>query len=149
VHLKGSFETPVPRKVVWDFLMNPQDIAPCFPDLQSLEVPGPDSFKVKVKVGLGVVRGTMEFDFRIAEKIQPSSAKLVGSGRGVGSNVEIQTGFQLDEMGSGTKVGWVADVTIGGIMAGLGGKLLDSISRKMVTDVIANLQDRLKAKGSA
>ena len=146
MHLEGSFETPAPRNVAWEFLLNPNDIAPCFPDLQSLEVTSPDSFKAKVKVGISVVKGTMDFDFRIAEKNPPRSAKLVGTGRGVGSNIEMQTTFTLDEIGSGTKIGWIADVNVGGIMAGLGTKLLDSTSSKMVEQVLGNIQSKLKAK---
>lgn len=145
MHLEGSFDTPASRKAVWDFLLNPQDIAPCIPDVQSLDVTSPDSFKAKVKVGLSLVKGTMDFDFRIADKVPPSSAKLIGSGRGVGSTVEIQTAFTLDELGSGTKVGWAADVNVGGIMAGLGSKLLDSTSANMVQQVIENLTNKLKA----
>ena len=126
--------------------MSPNDIAPCFPDLQSLEIISPDSFKAKVKVGISVVKGTMDFDFRITEKNSPRSAKLVGSGRGVGSNIDLQTTFTLEEVGSGTKVGWVADVNVGGIMAGLGTKLLDSTSSKMVKQVLENIQTKLKTK---
>jgi carbon monoxide dehydrogenase subunit G len=88
----------------------------------------------------------MDFDFQIADRIPPSSAKLIGKGRGVGSTVDLQTSFTLQESGSGTKVGWVADVNIGGIMAGLGTKLLDSTSRKMVEQVLGHIQDKLKAK---
>ena len=146
MHVEGSFETPGPRKDVWDFLLNPQDIAPCFPDLQSLDVTSPDSFRAKVKVGISVVKGTMDFEFRIADKVPPSSAKLIGTGRGVGSTIEIQTRFTLGEMGSGTEVGWVADVNVGGIMGGLGTKLLDSTSSKMVEQVIENLKNKLKEK---
>ena len=146
MHLEGSFETSAPRKVVWDFLLNPNDIAHCFPDLQSLEVLGLDSFKARVRVGISVVKGSMDFDFQVADKVPPSSAKLIGKGRGVGSTVDMQTSFTLDEIGSGTKVGWVAEVTVGGIMAGLGGKLLDSTSAKMVEQVLENLKNHLKSK---
>jgi carbon monoxide dehydrogenase subunit G len=58
----------------------------------------------------------------------------------------LQTDFTLDEVESGTKVGWVAEVTVGGIMAGLGGKLLDSTSTKMVEQVLENLKNHLKSK---
>lgn len=146
MHLEGSFETPAPRGLVWEFLLNPNEIAPCFPDLQSLQVLSPDSFKAKVKVGISLVKGTMDFDFHMADEVPPSSAKLIGNGHGVGSTIDLQTAFTLQEAGSGTKVGWVADVNVGGIMAGLGTKLLDSTSSKMVTQVLENLQNRLKAK---
>ncbi len=149
MHLEGSFETPASRQVAYDFLLNANDIAPCLPDLQSVEVLGPDSFRAKVKVGIGLVRGNMEFEFRVVDKVPPSSAKLVGNGRGVGSSVEIQTGFKLDESGSGCKVGWIADVTMGGIIAGLGSRMLDSTSSKMVEQVVENFKSKLSEKARA
>lgn len=146
MRLEGSFESPSPRQVVWDFLLNPREIGPCFPDLQSLDVTSQDSFSAKVRVGLSVVKGAMHMEFRITDKIPPKSAKLIGTGRGVGSTVQIETSFTLDEIGSGTKVGWMADVNVGGVMAGLGSKLLDSTSSKMVEQVIENLKSKLKEK---
>ena len=141
--MEGSFESRAPRSVVWSFLLNPQDIAPFFPDLQSLDVLSPDSFKAKVKVGVSVVRGTMDFEFKVADKVPRSSAKLIGTGRGVGSTVDIQTKFDLEDAGAGTKVSWAADVNVGGIMAGLGSKLLNSTSGKMVEQVIEKLKNKL------
>ena len=149
MHFEGSFETPAPRKTVYDFLLSPKDIAPCFPDMQSMEILSPDGFRAKVKVGISLVKGAMEFEFRTADKVPPSSAKLIGTGRGVGSTIDMQTGFTLEEAGAGTKVGWVADVNVGGIMAGLGTKLLDSTSSKMVGQVIENLKIRLKERAGA
>jgi len=148
LHLQGSFESRAPRSVVWGFLLNPQDIAPCFPDLQSLDVLSPDSFKAKVKVGVSVVRGSMDFEFKVTDKVPTSSAKLMGTGRGVGSTVDIQTKFNIEDAGAGTKVSWAADVNVGGIMAGLGSKLLDSTSSKMVEQVIENLKSKLNEKAS-
>jgi carbon monoxide dehydrogenase subunit G len=132
--------------MVWEFLLNPNEIGPCFPDIQSMEVLGPDSFKARVKVGLSVVRGTMDFEFHTAEKTPPGSAKLIGKGKGVGSTVDIQTGFTLEEADSGTKVDWAADVAVGGIMAGLGSRLLDTTSAKMVEQVVENLKKHLNEK---
>lgn len=148
MHLEGAFDTPIPMQTVWEFLLNPNEIGPCFPDMQSMEVLGPDSFKAKVRIGISVVRGTMDFEFHATEKTPPSSAKLIGKGRGVGSTVDIQTCFTLKEAGSGTNVGWVADATVGGIMAGLGSRLLDSTSAKMVEQVAENMKNRLGAKAS-
>ncbi len=148
MHLEGSFETPVARNIVWEFLLNPKEIAQCFPDLQSLEINSPESFKMKVKVGLSVVKGIMDFDLHVQDKVPQSSAKLVGTGKGVGSSIDIQTTFALQDSGSGTKVDWVADAKIGGIMGGLGSKLLDSTSSKMVGQVLENIQTRLKAKAT-
>jgi len=67
MHLEGSFGTLAPRKVAYDFLLSPNDVAPCLPDLQSVEVLSPDSFRAKVKVGIGLVKGNMDFEFRVVE----------------------------------------------------------------------------------
>ena len=149
LHLEGSFDTPAARTVVWEFLLNPNEIAPCFPDLQSLQVISSDRFRAKVQVGLSVVRGTMDFEFHTTETKPPSYAKLIGNGKGVGSTVEIQTSFSLTDSGSGTKLAWTADVSIGGVMGGLGSRLLDSTSNKMVTQVIENIKTKLNQKAAA
>ena len=146
MRLEGSFDTQAARATVWEFLLNPNEIAPCFPDLQSLEVLSSDRFRAKVKVGLSLVRGIMDFEFHTTEANPTAYAKLVGNGKGVGSTVEIQTSFSLNDSVSGTKVGWVADVSIGGVMAGLGSRLLDSTSSKMVTQVIENIRMKLNQK---
>jgi len=113
MHLEGTFDIPAARSLVWEVLLNPNEIAPCFPDFQSLEVLAEDRFKAKVRVGISVVKGTMDFEFHVAEKVPPSSAKLVGHGRGVGSTVDMQTSFTLDETSGGTKVSWAAEVNVG------------------------------------
>ena len=147
LHLEGSFDTPAARAAVWEFLLNPNEIAPCFPDLRSLEVISYDRFRAKVQVGLSVVRGNMDFEVHTTETKPSSYAKLVGNGKGVGSSVEIQTSFSLTDSESGTRLAWIADVSIGGVMAGLGSKLLDSTSSKLVTQVVENIRTKLDKTG--
>jgi carbon monoxide dehydrogenase subunit G len=149
MHFEGSFETPVSRASVWEFLLNPHDMAACFPDLQSLEVLTPENYKAKVKVGISVFKRTMDFDFRITQKIPPSSARLVGSGQGGGSGVDMQIGFTLDEISSGTKIIWVTDVTVSGTLAALGKGLLDSASDRMVSEILDRLKNELQARAKA
>jgi carbon monoxide dehydrogenase subunit G len=56
MHLEGSFETLTSRRVAYDFLLNLSDVAPCLPDLQSVDVLSLDSYRAKVKVGIGPVK---------------------------------------------------------------------------------------------
>ena len=149
MHLEGSFETAAPQKVAWEFLLNPNELAPCLPDLQSLDVLSPDSFRAKVKVGIGPVKGNMDFEFHVTDKIPPTSAKLAGSGRGVGSSVQLQTKLTLYGLEQGCRVQWVADATVSGIIAGLGSRLLDSTSARMVEQVVGNFQTKLAARAKA
>jgi carbon monoxide dehydrogenase subunit G len=58
----------------------------------------------------------------------------------------MQTKFTINEITAGTAVRWAADVNVGGVMAGLGAKLLESTSRKMVEQVLENLREKLSAK---
>ena len=149
MHLNGSFDTTAPRKVAWEFLLNPNEIAACLPDVQSVQILSTDTFRAKVKVGIGLVKGNMEFEFHVTDKVPPSSAKLVGIGRGVGSTVNLETSFTLEEIPTGCKIGWAADVAMSGIVAGLGSKMLDSTSSKMVEQVVENFKTKLTEKGKA
>lgn len=146
MHLEGSFETSASRITVWEFLLNPREMANCFPDVQSFEILSEDTFQASVRVGISVIKRTMNFDFRITDKVPPKSAKLIGNGQGGGSTIEIQIGFTLDEASFGTKVDWATDIAVRGTLAALGPNLLDSLSGKMVAEVLERLKSKLKER---
>ena len=149
MHLEGSFDTPASRTTVWELLLNSREMVTCFPDVQSFEVLTEETFRANVRVGVSVIKRTMNFDFRIADKVPAKSARLVGNGRGGGTTVELQIGFTLDETSSGTKVAWTTDVIVRGSLAALGTNLLDSLSGRMVAEVLDRLKSKLQERAKA
>ena len=80
MNFEGTFEVKAPPQKVWDLLMKPENISKCLPDLQKLEVEGPDKFKATIKVGVGFIKGNFTFEFNVLDKKPPTHAKLLGHG---------------------------------------------------------------------
>ena len=144
VHYDGSFEVDKPRDVVYNFLIDPRNIASVMPGVESVDVVDPDNFKVKASLGVGAIKGTVNVTARFTEKKPPESAKVVGRGSGMQSTMDFEIGFRLEETSPGkTKVNWYFDGNVGGLIGSMGARVLDPVAQRIVQDSIEKLRQRL------
>ena len=142
---KGEFVSKATRDKVFDFLLNPELLSECLPDIQSVEIKSEDNFLAKVKVGVGFVKGNFNFDFKVIEKNPPIMAKLSAHGSGTGSKIELETIMELTETtNGGTKMKWEADTTMTGMMSGLGQGIIKSTAEKMINQIFNNIKNELE-----
>src|SRR3990172_4434972 len=121
---EGTYEVQAPRDRVWAFVIDPNKIGKCLPDLQSLEIEGEDKFTARVRVGIGFIKAEFKFHLMIIEKKPPSYARLRGIGTSSGNSLDMDTAIALTEIPSGTKLSYKADVKVAGAMAGLGQRIM-------------------------
>jgi carbon monoxide dehydrogenase subunit G len=143
-HLDGKFAIQAPPEKVFSSLSNPEFMVSCIPDLQSHSIIDENHFNAKVKVGIGLVRGSVEMKFSMAEKDPPKRARLVGDGSGAGSRMHIESLFDLSPENNGTLMTWSADADLSGLMAGIGGPVLKNQSEKQVNQIFANIKSKLE-----
>ena len=116
------------------------------PDLQSYKILDQEHFEAKIRVGISIVRGTVDMKFQLADKVDGKRAKLIGDGSGAGSKIHIDSSFSLEPNPEGTtKMSWSADVELGGLMAGIGSQMLKSQSEKQVAQIFSNIKKELEA----
>jgi carbon monoxide dehydrogenase subunit G len=151
MHYDGSFEVPVPRQKVYDFVMDPTKITSIFPDVQDLKIIDENNFTLKAKVGISFIRGMMDVKMSIIERRPPSFAKMKAKGTGLSSTIELDNTFTMEELagGVGTRVIWAADAKIGGLMASVGSRLVDAAAQKYVAEIIGSLKEKLSAQSSS
>jgi uncharacterized protein len=143
-HLDGKFSIKAPPDKVFASLSNPEFMVSCIPDLQSHTIIDQDHFNAKVRVGIGIVRGSVEIKFTLADKTPPNRARLVGDGSGAGSKMHLESLLQLSAEDGGTLISWNADADLSGLMAGIGGPVLKSQSEKQVNEIFANIKTKLE-----
>jgi len=147
MHYDGSFEVPVPKQKVYDFVTDPAKITSIFPDVQDVKVVDANNFTLKAKVGISFIRGMMDVKLNIEERRPPTFAKMKAKGNGLSSSVELENTFTIEDApgGSGTVVKWAADAKIAGLMASVGSRLIDAAAQKYVAEIIGSLKQKLSS----
>ena len=95
IKFTGEFTSPRSADEVFDFLSDPNKFGPLLPDFESMTVQDATHFTVKVRVGVGNIRGTAEIKMELAEATRPRRALYKGHGTAVGSQITISAGFDL------------------------------------------------------
>ena len=87
----GTEQISATRQRVWQFLTNPDVVAQCVPDVESLEVVDPIHFKAMVKAGIGPVRGKFKVKVELIPDPSRHHLDMKMSGGGFGSANEDPT----------------------------------------------------------
>jgi|SRR5579863_3022521 len=129
--LEGTYSIPAPREKVWRHLLNPETLARSLPGCEKLE-PNPDgSFSADLKVGIGPVRGTYHGRVEIVDPQPPESYRLKVEGKGAVGFVKGEGTLRLTEDGAGTVISYAGDAQVGGVIASVGQRLIESASRQI------------------
>ncbi len=143
INFSGEFATPRTPEEVFEFLSDPNQFAPLLPDFQSMTRHDETHFTVKVRVGVGNIKGSAEIKMELAEAVKPLRAHYKGQGTAVGSQVTVSAGFDLHPNGNSTRVLWQGETSIFGKLASMAGGMLEPLGRKNIQKLIDGLQAAL------
>src|SRR2546426_10328655 len=133
--LEGSYDVKAPRQKVWTAFLDPETLRQAIPGCEKLELIGPDEYKSTLKIGVAAVKGTFEGKVRLLDKKPPESYRLSAEGSGGPGFVRSDTGITPTEIEGGTNVAYTADVQGGGLIAGVGQRMLGGGSEMMAGQV--------------
>jgi len=147
VIVEGNDLLPGSPDAIWDLLMDPDVLAKAMPGTRSLERVAPDRYEGVMRVGIGPITAA-EFELTIALSevqrperyaMQIDSKGKFGFTRGL-ARVELVPGE------TGTVMRYSADLQVGGKIAALGQRLLESVSKLMLRQGLAALQQELQSR---
>ena len=133
MQLKGDVTIRAPRKKVWDFMTDPEQIGQCAPGVEKIEVIEPlKRYRGVVSVGFGAVKARFSGEVEILELEEPNRAKLKAHGSATGSVADAVSEMSLSDGPDGsTLLHWTADVTVAGQLASLASRLMVPVSEKL------------------
>jgi carbon monoxide dehydrogenase subunit G len=147
VHIEDSYVLDAGRSNVWGFISDPNKFGPCLPELQNLEVLDPKTFKVKVKVGILFVRGSLKFDFVLRDPNPESHVEYEGLGKGAGVSVKLHVKIDLKEKDpTTTELAWVADAELGGLLGEISPSLIQKSTGKFTQQFFSCVKSKLEPK---
>jgi carbon monoxide dehydrogenase subunit G len=140
----GKQVIPVPRDVVWAALNNPEVLKACLPGCESVELTAPNEFKVAIKTVIGPLRARFQGSLRMSEVDAPSSCLMhfEGQGGAVGFG-KGSANVALRDTPEGTELTYEARAQVGGKLAQVGSRLIDSVAKKMTDDFFKAFRQQL------
>jgi len=146
MQLKGDVTIQAPRKKVWDFMTDPNQIGQCAPGVEKIEMIEPlKRYRGVVSVGFGAVKARFSGDVEILELDEPNRAKLKAHGSATGSVADAISEMHLSDGPQGaTNVHWTADVNVSGQLASLAARLMVPVSQKLASQFYDEVRKRIE-----
>jgi carbon monoxide dehydrogenase subunit G len=129
--LKGEYRLAAPRETVWALLNDPAVLRDCIPGCQSLEMTDGNRMAATVVAKVGPVKATFTGVVRIENVEAPKRYSIVGEGKGgIAGFASGGAHVELEDEGGETVLRYDVDAKVGGKIAQLGGRLVDSTAKK-------------------
>ena len=146
MNLSGDVAIQAPRKKVWDFLTDPNQIGQCVPGVEKIEtIEEKKRYHGVVSVGLGSVKARFSGDVDILELDEPTHAKLKAHGTATGSAADAVSEMSLSDGPDGsTLVHWTADINVSGQLASLVSRLMVPVSQKLASAFYDEVRKRIE-----
>ena len=141
--VEGTKELEASREIVWSVINDPAQMASLMPGVESFEIVDDRHWNAKVKVPLGLGGLKMTMNFEKLEERPPEFASMNAKGKGVGAMMNMTTSFTLTEEGDHTSMAWSADVKIAGPVGSMGQRVLQPIINQQVGNVLNALEAKV------
>lgn len=142
--VQGTYTFEAPLETVWNALFDPEVLARTLPGCEKLERDG-NQFRGDINVKMGPVQGKFQGKVDITDIKERESYTMVVDGRGPAGFGKATAQMRVQPEGTGTRLDYDSDVTVGGKIASVGQRLIDASSRAIVKQSLEGLHDQIKA----
>ena len=148
--MSGTYRIPAPREAVWAALNDPDVLRECIPGCDSLEMTSPTEMSAAVTSKIGPVKAKFKGEVTLQNINAPESYTIVGEGKGgVAGFAKGSADVHLVEEGAETVLTYTAKAQVGGKLAQLGSRLIDSTARKMAEQFFGKFTDMVGTASAA
>jgi len=149
MEMNGEERIAAPRERVWRALNDPDVLRQCIPGCQSLEKKSDTEFTAVVKVKIGPVSASFNGDVKLENIKAPASYTISGEGKGgIAGFAKGGADVALEEEGSDTLLSYAVKAQVGGKLAQMGSRLIDSTSKKLAGQFFSNFNSVVTAAPS-
>ncbi|MBK7201171.1 carbon monoxide dehydrogenase subunit G [Candidatus Amarolinea dominans] len=148
--LEGEYLFNGPRDDVWRLIRDPDVLATALPGTQSLTRLSDTEFEGAMNLHIGPVTGVFSGKVLVSDEVPPESLTLTaegkgsqGFGKGVG-RVQLQS-----QEGNKTLMTYEGDILVGGKLASVGQRNIETVSKSLVKQGLAALDKALEARVAA
>jgi carbon monoxide dehydrogenase subunit G len=146
--LDGDYVFDAAVQDVWDALFDPAVLAAVLPGCEKLDlVDGQYVGEIKVKVG--PIQGKFTGKVDLFDKVEPTSYSMKIDGRGAQGFVNATANIVLAAEGAGTRIKYTSESNIGGKIASVGSRLVETSAKAIVKQSLEGLNENIKLRVAA
>jgi hypothetical protein len=147
VKIEGEYLFDGPREAVWEILRDPDILATALPGTQSLEQVSENEYAGEMQVRIGPVGGLFTGRVVISDEVPPESLTMTVEGKGKPGFLKGTGNVQLTtEEADKTLMQYQGDMEVGGRMASVGQRMMDSVSKSLLKQGLDSLNQALLAR---
>jgi carbon monoxide dehydrogenase subunit G len=133
--MTGEYRIPAPRQKVWEALNDPEILKQCIPGCEEIVLTTPTEWTAKVTAKIGPVKARFSGKVTLTDIDPPNGYKITGEGTGGAAGfAKGGAAVKLADDGTGTLLSYTVESQVGGKLAQIGSRLIESTSRKMADD---------------
>ena len=142
--IEGTQTIAAPRQRVFTALVDPDVLQRCIPGCEQLEKSDGNKYNAKLSAGIGPIRGVFTATVALENIKAPEHYTLVVEGKGQTGFVKGTGELNFVEAEGGTSVQYHAEVNVGGLLASVGQRMIQSAANMLAGKFFSCLEDEVK-----
>jgi carbon monoxide dehydrogenase subunit G len=148
--ISGANVVPYPAAQVWDAILDPRVLVRTIPGCERLETTGDNSYAMTVTAGVAAIKGTYDGSCTLSDLQEHQSLVMRLQGAGAPGTVDATVDVAFEDLGAeGTRISYDADAVVGGMLGGVGQRMLASVSKRMAGEFFGNVGDAIGSPPAA
>lgn len=145
LEIGGNESIPASVEALWTALNDPVVLTRCIPGCKSMTEIAPDSYKVDMQLRVAAVGGSFEGEISLSDKDAPKACSIKVSGAGSLGHGNGTARFDIEPDGEFAKLIYKGTGEIGGLVAGVGQRILSSVSKHLIGRFFVALRKEFEA----
>ncbi len=133
MELKGEFEVKSDRRTVSSFISDIDQVTSIIPEVQSAEKLNEISSKLVVKAGKSAIKGKFNLLLELKQITEGENIDIYARGSGTTGSLDLKANYKLVDLGSSTLVKWTVNLNIGGMIATMGARVINSTAENYIS----------------
>jgi carbon monoxide dehydrogenase subunit G len=147
MRITGREAIPFPVETVWDALLDPAVLVRTIPGCERLETTGEHAYAMTVTAGVAAIRGTYDGTCTLSDLVPHESLVMHLRGAGAPGTIDATVEVSFRDSGDLTVVEYDADASVGGMVGGVGQRMLASVSKRTAGEFFGNVANAIASTG--
>jgi carbon monoxide dehydrogenase subunit G len=145
--ITGHHTIPFPVEKIWDALLDPAVLVRTIPGCERLTTTGEHTYAMTVTAGVAAIRGTYDGTCTLSDLKEHESLVMRLQGAGAPGTIDATVHVSFGYADGLTSIDYDADAIVGGMVGGVGQRMLGSVSKRMAAEFFDNVGNAIAPAG--